>query len=664
MHAATTQKNFRQSTPFIFLTLWALLLLANLIPTIPQPDVVIGYLWKVEFALAAFLLVGIALFLKLPKEKFARFSEKEFFFIILPLLFFTIWSGFSVFWAESARNAIHHTLLWACYCVFYVLIRQIAARRKFLSTSFKVTGLVIAILGAACIFEFVNNPEIISPYFTFRYYKYAEAAVTLLPAFLALSLLAKSKTSLFFGFAAVIAWLTVLLSHSRTIFISGVVGIIAFFVLAFLFTGFKTHLKKSILLAVLLFICAFGSQVNFSGGQDASTINRFSGNEQSQASFQSRFLFWGIALEAFKKSPFLGVGADNYVLAYGTARENFSAKNQESRLLEINEDILAERTHNEFLQILSELGIVGIILFGWLLFGVAYLVFSLRGKTASLLPLAALAGIFAFLVSSTASSYSFRVPANGLCFFFILAIAARKLRVRSKELGVRSEKTVLSLPTPYSSLLTRYSSLAFASLLCASMLVFSAVRGASLMYLQFALTSERDESEQYFQKAIALDNTEASLKYYYGLHLFNVERAEDALPQMSFAIDRGFATSISCFNLASAQIIAKKPGEAEKTFAKALKIYPRSIFLRTAYAAFLEKAGKNAESNIEFEKALQVNAEQAKSWRLAHTEGMKKLSQAANRDKTLVEAMDLRPQEGIYALLDFQRQFNPNLVRR
>jgi O-antigen ligase/Tfp pilus assembly protein PilF len=659
MSALITLKNSRQSTPFIFLTLWSLLLLANLVPAIPQPEIIIGYLWKVEFALAAFLFTAIALFLKLPKEKLVRFTEKEFFFIILPLLLFTIWSGFSVFRAESARSALHHTLLWACYCVFYLLIRQISARPKFLAASFKVTGLVILILGASCIFEYVNNPKTISQFFTYRYYKYAEAAVTLLPIFLALTLKTKSRTSFLCGFVAVVAWLIVILSVSRTLFISGVVCIVAFFAFAFLFTGFKKHLKKSLILAALFIICAFISQINFSTGQEASALQRFSGGENSQASFKSRFLFWGIALEAFKKSPFLGVGADNYASAYGLARESFSAKNQENKLIEINEDVLAERAHNEYLQILSELGIVGIIFFLWLLLGIARLFFSSREKPKSLLQVAALAGIIAFLVSSLASSYSFRVPANGLCFFFVLAIA-----VGSSKLKVQSSKFSSLLNFELRTLNLKPALTVFGLIICASMLAFSAVRGVSLMYLQFALNSEKDESEQYFQKAIALDVQESSFRYYYGLHLYNTERVDEALPQMRFAINKGFATSITYFNLASAQMISKREDEAERTLAEALRIYPRSVFLRTAYAAFLEKSGKDAESNIEFEKALHVNAEQAKSWRIAHTEGMKKLTQTENQDKTLVKAMDLKPQEGIYALLDFQRQFNPNLVRR
>jgi hypothetical protein len=235
MNQTITLKNSRQPFAYVFLAFWSALLLANFVPSIPQPDVIIGYLWKVEFALAAFLLAAIIFLLKLPEEKRVRFSRKEFFLIILPLLLFTTWSGFSVFWAESARSALHHTLLWACYCVFYLLMRQLVRQPKPLAVSFKFTGLILFILGAACIAEYVNNPEQITSFFTYRYYKYAEAMVTLLPVFLALALRSKSRMSLLSGAVAVIAWLVVLLSLSRTLFISGFLSVAFFFGLVFLF---------------------------------------------------------------------------------------------------------------------------------------------------------------------------------------------------------------------------------------------------------------------------------------------------------------------------------------------------------------------------------------------------------------------------------------------
>jgi hypothetical protein len=71
-----------QTFPYFFLALWSLLLLANFLPSLPQPGAVIGYLWKIEFALAAFLFVGIV---SIYKDNFAaRFvHDLERFFLFL-----------------------------------------------------------------------------------------------------------------------------------------------------------------------------------------------------------------------------------------------------------------------------------------------------------------------------------------------------------------------------------------------------------------------------------------------------------------------------------------------------------------------------------------------------------------------------------------------------
>ena len=196
------------------------------------------------------------------------------------------------------------------------------------------------------------------------------------------------------------------------------------------------------------------------------------------------------------------------------------------------------------------------------------------------------------------------------------------------------------------------------------MLIFSAMRGMSLMRLQMAINgSDKSETEANFQKAIALDGQEPLFKYYYGLHLYNKKQTAEAVPQIRFAINKGISTSISYFNLASAQILARQDAEAEQTFAESLRVFPRSVFLRTAYSAFLKENGREAESKAEFDKALQINAQQAASWQIAHTEGLEKLTKAGGYNKDLLPAMNLTPNEGVYSLIDFQLQKNPDLVR-
>ena len=649
-----------QSSPFWFVALWSLILLANFVPLFPQPQIIIGYLWKVEFALATLLFLSIVLAIKYSKEKILiQFNKQEFWWIILPLILFTVWSGFSCFWAESRRPALHHTLLWACYLTFYFLIRQIISRPRVINISLVITGFVVLTLGLACLIEYFLTPIEISVNISLRYSKYAENLATLLPIFIALAINKKNSHSTFWGTVVVIGWLGIIFSLGRTQFLAALTGILAFTVFAFLKSKQEISPKKTFLLFSLLVLLVIFSQFPaMFGYSQQTTLKRFSSDEQSQASFQVRLLFWEIALESFKQSPVSGVGADNFAINYENARRSHAEANPENPQTSLYENYLPERTHNEYLQVLSELGVVGIFIFGWLLFGILRFAFSLRKKSVTLLSIASFAGIAAFLVSSIASSYSFRVPANGLCFFFLLA-----LLVQSSKFKVQSSKSNSLLNLKLETWNLKPIVAAFGVIICSAMMIFSAMRGASLMYLQMAFEAkEKSEAENYYRKAIALDDQDGAINYYYGLHLVDAKDADKGVSHLRFGIDEGVATSAAYFRLYTAQTSAFRREDAERTLLESLRVYPRSVFLRTAYAAHLKEKGESERAQIELEKARRINAAQAESWWLAQTEGMQKLSE--NGNEKLVKVMDLQPAEGIYAVIEFQRQFKPNLVWR
>ena len=86
------------------------------------------------------------------------------------------------------------------------------------------------------------------------------------------------------------------------------------------------------------------------------------------------------------------------------------------------------------------------------------------------------------------------------------------------------------------------------------------------------------------------------------------------------------------------------------------RVYPRSVFLRTAYAAFLKRKGDASLADSEYQTALSVNEMQARSWQLAHDEGLEKLVQKARVDSNYLSPFDLKPDDGPLALANFQRQ--------
>ncbi len=123
--------------------------------------------------------------------------------------------------------------------------------------------------------------------------------------------------------------------------------------------------------------------------------------------------FWNVAWQIFKDYPILGSGLDSY----GAAFPNYDTWNGHYRL---------ERAHNDYLQILSDAGIIGFLCVA----GFIYLLFrqSLRliAKAESRFrrntAIGALAGCFGILIHSF-FDFPLRTPSNSF-FFLTLAVLA------------------------------------------------------------------------------------------------------------------------------------------------------------------------------------------------------------------------------------------------
>ncbi len=644
--------NFKKITkrPLIFAAIgWTLLLLVRFVPTIPQPETVIGYLWKPEFFLSAFLFGSIVWLWKTDKlKRLFSFGKDEFYFIVLPIMLFVVWSGLSMLWAISSRNALHHTLLWACYLTFYTLIRRIALNSTLEKYSIYGVGITLSILSLSCSFEYVNvlfgaDPSLIG----FRYSKFAEIAIIVIPLFLLHT--TKISARLSTGFL-ITSWLLVQCSFGRTQFLVS----LACLLVCGIFAVWKLVVWKQVLLKIGV-LCLIAFAVQFAGlfGQyQFSTLTRLTDQNDKSAieSSSLRPTLLGISFEVFKQNPILGVGGDNFITAFKDGREAYSATRTENPTINVAESIVLERSHNEYAQILSELGIVGFLIFAWFLVGIARPAFNLRNNLSPK-AFAAILGVGAFLISSAATSFSFRVPANATVFFFVLAIAVKQLSKPEKlKLSVSNFQTKFVLVTAF---------------VCLSLMIFSGIRGIGLMYQSFAQTAA-DEfiAEDYFKKALSFDEKEAVVNYDYGMFLAKTKRYDEAIPHLRSAIDNGICTSTAYYDLAAAQLSANKSDDAEMTLAEAVGVYPRSVFARTAFASLLKQNGKPGKSKENLSIALKINEAAAKTWWMLNDEGIENITEARLRVENITRMSELSPQNGVYAVIDYQTAKNPNVARK
>ena len=331
------------------------------------------------------------------------------------------------------------------------------------------------------------------------------------------------------------------------------------------------------------------------------------GNSISQ---NVRFLFAGVGKEMFFDNYLTGVGADNFGLEFNKYRAVFSSKPENKDNANQQEEYLPERAHNEYLQILTELGITGGIIFLFLLGGILKLGFAeivkKRFERSNILTHSAIGGIVAFLVSSCFSSFSFRLMQNGLIFFFLLAILLRNFAVE-KDQEKQNKLTI----NPQLKLI--FVSIALVG--CLSLIIFSGLKAISQYFVCQAEKQENFEAAQYYyENAILLDPANASANNSFGMRLLNEVNYAKSAAQFRQSVKKGANDSVSYSYLISAQLLADQPQQAVNTASEAVAIFPYSVFLRVRYADLLNKFNKKTEAENQLAIAGQINKKQAETW--------------------------------------------------
>ncbi|MBA2378839.1 MAG: O-antigen ligase family protein [Blastocatellia bacterium] len=627
---------------------WAAVMLALLI-SIPPVWNTFMHSWRVELTASVFLLITLIVAYRAYQNcrHALQISKTEFTWIILPVLIFITWSGLSMIWAASPRSALHHTLVWTCYLIFYIAVRHLVQSRANLRKLLLVPGLSLAFFGVLAATGYAT-------YLYFEggvnlgmvYSKYGEQANTIFPLLLAATITLKGRK--FYAGVAVLVMLGLLIFSGlgRINLILFAASFVTMATVILLFPRFHHYRKKLAVIAVAVILSPLPFHIPsfFSSRGDIPIVARIKDEGGATANSNDfRKLMIGVSLTMFAANPIVGIGADNFGFETNRYRANYAAADPSNPYLAQAESEIPERAHNEFLQIAAELGVVGVSILVWLLIGIAMLGISAlrRIRHQPLYSIAALLGIAMFLASSLVTSYSFRVMQNGLMFFFVLAVAARFLFTPSKE----GEPLTTVSPATYK--------LGFAAgaLACILLAGYSSLRVTSAAIAASA-TSEPDLAKAIplYERAMWLDHENADAPYVLALRLLQAERYADAVPHFQHAIRLGLARSADFSYLASAQALANDYKGAEATFAKAVSLYPRSPFVLTRYAALLEHNGKHDAAKTYLDRALQINPRQTRTWWALLTESPLKATQAAFQNKDNAEVMDLLPHIALYAV--------------
>lgn len=653
------QRNTRQPL-LIIATLWSLVLLAPFVPGLPRPFPN-GVLWRQELLLALLLCLTITLLAKQARqvELWTNLIHRRDVPLLLPLILFVLWSAASTLWAMSPLPALRHTFTWGAYTLFFLLVRRAAMQPKLLRASLTALAIVVWILSLSCIVEFLAAPNDspIPMASLFRYSNgFGEMMAITIPIFASLALgLRQRRAALLCGATAVIAWLTMLQALERAPLIGASVALFALIGAALLMRQDRLRNIQRVVILIIALACATALQAvpsPLSQGR-LSSLARLQTTNANEPNTRVRLLFWGIGLEMLRAHPLTGVGANNYEIAYPQARAKFSAAHSGSTLLAMHEEMLVERAHNEYVQLLAELGIVGFMFFLAFCAALAQAAGRALRRSRSALALGASASLIAFAISSGASAASFRWMGTGIMFFFAAALVSRFAFDNARA----SDSTIQV--NAFSARAATTCALAFAVVMFCGM---SLQAMNSLFHGTAQASEETNLAESFYLAALRSNPFDAGTNYNYGAWLFYQKRAPEAVPHLRYAVARGFNTSACYAYLAAAEAGAGDVRAAEQTLAQAVSVYPQSVFLRVRHATALAEIGNRDQANREYAAAVAINGRAARGWQQLISFGIDIANVTAHKNKDIALPGELSPANCVFAILAENERRTPTAL--
>ena len=620
-------------------------LLTILFP-LPQPTIPVNLPFKAETMLTAALIFILLFTLRSVKgDGFAQHrSDHIVRYIIFTIVAFIGWSGISYIWGGVFDGAAHHTLLWSVYLVYFLvftaLLRNDPKNRFIIST----IAIVSIFLGGLCLFDYLTLADfkLNEGYVRIRYGKYGEMLAALSPIMWALAIYARKRAfKLIFAIGAIFSWMTIMLSLSKGAFLGGLLGFLLFFAGSLVFAP-RVFRKRIAFAAVIWVVFTVGFQVFFSVTSDVpATTDYITGaNDPTRSTTAFRVFSWGLGGQMFADNWIVGVGADNFGIKLNGSRIRYRLTKPDDPKDEPGEDYIFERAHNEPIQIAAELGVIGLILvFVPFVIFAAYFVRTLVKRRFRSSPMlwASAAGMCAFAFSSMVSSFSFRSAQNGVVFFMIFAIAVNELSKNERRSTGTARRFRITGPI--------YAACWAITLLmsgyCAAKII------AEYNVDQAEKTGDTVLSHYHYDIARTL------APEYAGLHLSNAARntadnePDKAAINTRKAIDNGIGMALTYSSLAKQQILAGLMDEAEATFEESLRVYPRSIYLRTEYAVFLEKQGRAADAERQFQISREVDLRNANGWYQLVKKGSVEAFYLAQTDETIAPPAELVPQDAV-----------------
>ncbi|HKP67846.1 MAG TPA: O-antigen ligase family protein [Pyrinomonadaceae bacterium] len=319
----------------------------------------------------------------------------------------------------TQMTAVHYFALFLLFAVALVLVDSASRIRK-LALLITVFGFVFAFFA---ILQLVLSPlkiygiyEATSPFGSFvnrhNYAAYMEMSISLPLGLLFVGAVNKDKRLLYITAVALMG-VSLLLSLSRGGLISFLASVV-FLVILTTGTERKSRLVLRLALAALLFVGIVGGAI-LVGGE--TSLTRVAETAASKDLTTGRSNIWSVTLKVITSNLPFGAGLGAFGVAY-TPHDTMSGLER------------VEQSHNDYLQVLADAGIVGLAIGAFFLFLIFVLgreAMRVRNPYRRGIALGALSGIFAILVHSI-FDFVLHVTAVSVLFLMLLTLLVASRR--------------------------------------------------------------------------------------------------------------------------------------------------------------------------------------------------------------------------------------------
>jgi len=340
----------------------------------------------------------------------------------------------------STRFILVQTLALMIYFAAVLVFTDTPKRLRLLVRTIGVFGFFLAIFGLTQSFTSPDKiywmrelpqSQAFGPFINRHHFAgYMELALAL-PLGLVFSGAIEKEKKFIYLFAAGLMGVALIMTNSR----GGIISLIAELLFLVATMGLRRHrhkkrgseerkprIKSAAMkagLALALIVALFGGVVLL-GGEDALT--RVVGSVNTDDPTTGRAHFWAVTVDIIKTHPWIGTGLG----AFGVVYTGYDSRNGMYRL---------EQAHNDYLQTLSDGGIIGAVLGLFFIVNLFRMGFTRRDSRDDFrrgVATGAMAGCFAVLVHSF-FDFTLHTPANALLFLVLAALATMNGRVEDVQ---------------------------------------------------------------------------------------------------------------------------------------------------------------------------------------------------------------------------------------